>query len=80
MFAAMSLGVGAVSLLGACGGGGGGGGASSTTPTTTPAPGAKIDPNATGYIGGPVNKAKAVANQSEQRDAQLEQQGSGGQP
>jgi phage-related minor tail protein len=68
----------AVPVLGACGGGGSSGsGSSSDTPA---APGANVDPNATGYIGGSVNKAKAVAADSEQRDAQLEQQGGGGQP
>ena len=77
----VGLGACAVSLFGACGGGSGGAGAgSSSASTTTPAPGANVDPNSTGYIGGPVNKAKAVANQSEQHDAQVEQQGTAGEP
>jgi hypothetical protein len=68
-----------VSLFGACGGGGDGG-SSSTPATTAPAPGANVDPNATGYVGGSINKAKAVAASSEQHDADVEQQGSAGQP
>jgi hypothetical protein len=69
----------AVSLLGACGGGGSDGGAS-TTATTSAAPGANVVPNATGYVGGSINKAKAVATQQEQHDNQLQQQGGAGQP
>jgi hypothetical protein len=77
--AAVAIGACAVSLLGACGGGGGGA-SPSTAQTTTPAPGANVDPNATGYVGGSINKAKAVAASSEQHDAQVEQQGTAGQP
>ena len=68
----------AASLLGACGGGDSDSG--SSTATTAPAPGANVDPNATGYVGGSINKAKAVANQSDERNAQVEQQGTAGQP
>jgi hypothetical protein len=61
----------AVALVaGACGGGGGG---ESETPPA--APGANVDPNATGVVGGSINKAKAVAEDSADRDAQMEQQG-----
>jgi hypothetical protein len=75
----LSLGVAASALLGgACGGGDSSG--TSSTPTTTPAPGANVDPNATGYIGGSVNRAKTVAANAESRDAQVEQQGTAGQP
>jgi hypothetical protein len=70
----------AVPLLGACGGGGGGGGGASSTATTSAAPGANVDPNATGYIGGSINRAKTVASQQEQHDNQIQQQGGAGQP
>jgi hypothetical protein len=59
--------------LGACGGGDGGGGDPAPA-----APGANVDPNADGVVGGSINKAKGVANDAEERDAQLEQQGGGG--
>src|SRR4051812_14992785 len=76
---AVALGALAVPVLGACGGGGGSS-SPSTAPTTSPAPGAKVDPNATGYVGGSINKAKAVAAQQEQHDGQIQQQGGAGQP
>jgi hypothetical protein len=62
----------AVSLgLGACGG--------DDAPESPPAaPGADVDPNADGVIGGSINKAKDVGDDAESRDAQLEQQGGGG--
>jgi hypothetical protein len=57
--------------VGACGGG--------DAPESPPAaPGANVDPNADGVVGGSINKAKAVADDAESRDAQLEQQGGGG--
>ena len=80
VLSAVAVGIGAVSLLGACGGGGGS--SPSSSPDAPASPGANVDPNATGYIGGSVNKAKAVADDAAQRDAQLESQGGGaaGQP
>ena len=64
------------SLVGACGGSGGDGGAGDGT---TPAvPGASVDPNATGVVGGSINRAKDVADDAESRDAQIDQQGGGG--
>ncbi len=61
--------VGALALAG-CGGGGG-----EDSPPATP--GANVDPGADGVVGGSINKAKGVAEDSEERDAQLEQQGEG---
>jgi len=61
--------------LGACGGGGQSSG--STTPTTTPAPGAKIDPNSQGVVGGPVNRAKTAVSNLNQQQHQEEQQTGG---
>jgi len=69
--AAAAAGVVALVLtLGACGGGGQ---SSGSTSTTTPAPGAKIDPNSQGVVGGPVNRAKTAVsnlNQYQQREEQ----------
>ena len=60
--------------LGACGGGGSS--SSGSTPTTTPAPGANIDPNSNGVIGGPVNKAKtAVSNLNQQQQQEVNETG-----
>ena len=61
--------------LGACGGGGSSSG--SSTPTTTPAPGAGIDPNSQGVIGGPANKAKSAVSSLNQQQQQEEQQTGG---
>jgi hypothetical protein len=58
-----------VGLAGACGGGG-------TSDTHAP-PAAKIDPNAGGYIGGPVNGAKTQASNLNQQQQQVEQQSGG---
>lgn len=60
--------VGALALAG-CGGGG------AESPPASP--GANVDPGADGVVGGSINKAKGVAEDSEERDAQLEQQGDG---
>jgi len=60
--------------LGACGGGGQ---SSGSTPTTSPAPGAKIDPNSQGIVGGPVNKAKSAVSGLNQQTHQEEQQTGG---
>jgi hypothetical protein len=60
--------------LGACGGGGQ---SSGSTPTTTPAPGAKIDPNSQGVVGGPVNRAKTAVSNLNQQQHQEEQQTGG---
>jgi len=57
-------------LAPACGSGGG-----EEPPPATP--GANVDPGADGVVGGSINKAKGVAEDSEERDAQLEQQGDG---
>jgi hypothetical protein len=57
-------------LAGACGGGGGG------SDTHAP-PAAKIDPNASGAIVSPINKARTQANNLEQQQQQVEQQGGG---
>ena len=58
-----------VGLAGACGGGGG-------SETHAP-PAAKIDPNARGYVGGPVNGAKTQVSNLNQQQHQLEQQTGG---
>jgi hypothetical protein len=60
--------------LGACGGGGS---SSGSTPTTSPAPGANIDPNSQGVIGGPVNRAKSAVDAQNQQTRQEEQQTGG---
>ena len=39
--------------------------------------GANVDPGADSVVGGSINKAKGVAEDSEERDAQLEKQGEG---
>ena len=70
-FAAVSVALVASALVGACGGDD----ASESPPA---APGANVDPNADGVVGGSINRAKDVANDAESRDAQLEQQGGGG--
>jgi|GEM_PF-4217829 len=60
--------------LGACGGGGSS--SSGSTPTTVPAPGANIDPNSNGVIGGPVNRAKtAVSNLNQQQQQEVNETG-----
>ncbi|MBV8386404.1 MAG: hypothetical protein JO155_06395 [Acidimicrobiia bacterium] len=59
--------------LGACGGGGS---SSGSTPTTASAPGAKIDPNSQGVVGGPVNRAKtAVTNLNNYQQQEVDQTG-----
>jgi len=60
--------------LGACGGGGS---STGSTPTTAPGPGAKIDPNSQGVVGGPVNKAKSAVTSLNQQQQQEEQQTGG---
>jgi len=60
--------------LGACGGGGQ---SSGSTPTTSPAPGANIDPNSQGIVGGPVNKAKSAVSSLNQQQQQEQQQTGG---
>ena len=60
--------------LGACGGGGS---SSGSTPTTTPAPGAKVDPNSQGVVGGPVNRAKSAVSSLNQHQQHEEQQTGG---
>lgn len=68
------MGLAAALVSGGCGGGGGDDG-----PESPPAaPGANVDPDADGVIGGSVNRAKDVADDAESRDADLEQQGGGG--
>ncbi len=52
-----------------------GGGDGAESPPASP--GANVDPGADGVVGGSINKAKGVAEDSEERDAQLEQQGDG---
>ena len=66
----------ALVLVGACGGGGDGGTDGGGSPAPA-APGANVDPAAGGVVGGSINRAKDVAEDAEQRDAQLEQQGGG---
>lgn len=56
-------------VAGACGGGG-------SSETHAP-PAAKIDPNAGGYIGGPVNRARTQVSNLNQQQQQLEQQTGG---
>ncbi len=63
-----------VLALGACGGGGQ---SSGTAPTTMPAPGANVDPNSGGIVGGPVNKAKSAVSQLNQQQSQERQQTGG---
>jgi hypothetical protein len=75
--AAAALACAALVGVGACGGGGGGGGGGASTAETPAAPGANVDPNATGVVGGSINRAKAVASDAESRDAQLTEQGGG---
>ena len=60
--------------LGACGGGGS---SSGSTPTTAPAPGAKVDPNSQGVVGGPVNRAKSAVSSLNQYQQHEEQQTGG---
>ena len=69
----------AVSLVGACllSACGGSGSSSSTPATTAPAPGAAVNPNAGGYVGGPVNTARNTVNQLNQQQHQQEQQTGG---
>lgn len=59
-----------VALIGAVAFAGCGGSEAQPPPA---APGANVDPNADGVVGGSINKAKGVAEDSEERDAQLEQ-------
>lgn len=62
--------------LSACGGGTGKP-ASPTVPAVSNvplAPGANIDPNANGTFTGPINRARDVAGDANQRTQQLEQQ------
>lgn len=70
-FAVVVVGAFGAGLVGACGGGGAG-------PADAPAaPAAAIDPSSDGSVTGPVNRARAVAEAQEERDAQLEQPGDG---
>ena len=75
--AAIVVAVASIALLGACGGGSGSDGGSTPAPAS---PGANVDPNAHGVVGGPINRAKDVAEDAESRDAQVEQQGSTTEP
>jgi hypothetical protein len=65
-FAALVLAV--AGLAGACGSGGG---------DTQAPPAAKVDPNANGYVGGPINQAKTQASNLTQQQQQVEQQTGG---
>jgi hypothetical protein len=56
-------------LAGACGGGGG-------SDTHAP-PAAKIDPDASGAVVSPINRARTQAGNLEQQQQQVEQQGGG---
>ena len=60
--------------LGACGGGGDAEAPAPPAPADPAAPGAGVDPNADGVVGGSINRAKDVADDAESRGAQLDQQ------
>ncbi len=69
--AILAAGVAALLLAGGCGGGGGDDPAVKAPPP--PAPGANVDPSSNNVITGPINQAKKVAGQQEQRDRELDQ-------
>jgi hypothetical protein len=64
-FAALVLAL--AGLAGACG----------TGSDTHAPPAAKVDPNADGYVGGPINQAKTQASDLTEQQRQVEQQGGG---
>ena len=52
------------------------GGCGSGDDTQAP-PAAEVDPNADGYVGGPINQAKTQASNLTEQQRQVEQQGGG---